>query len=207
MGVFDVPAAALIKVVAADLKKQGLKQPEWVMFVKTGSHRERAPDSPEWFYERAASVLYRVYKEGPLGAGSLRNYYGGKKRRGVRKAHFQKAGGKIIRVCLQELEKQGLIKKDKKGRIITGKGQSYLNRHAKETIAFTKQAEAKKIAGRAEKEKHSEKSEEEKKVEEELKKQEQAGKAKEKAKEEARKKEKKKEEKKKEEKKDEGKTE
>ncbi len=196
MGVFDVSASALIKVVAADLKKQGLKQPEWVMFVKTGSHRERAPDSPEWFYERAASVLYRIYKEGPLGTGSLRSYYGGKKRRGVKKAHFRKAGGKIIRVCLQELEKQGLIKKDKKGRSITGKGQSYLNKLAKETIAFTKQDETKKIAAKAEKEKHSEKTEEEKKVEEELKKQEQVGKNKEKAKEEAKKKEKKKEEKK-----------
>ncbi len=196
MGVFDVPASALIKVVAADLKKQGLKQPDWIMFVKTGSHRERAPDNPEWFYERAASILYRIYKEGPLGTGSLRNYYGGKKRRGVKKARFQKAGGKIIRVCLQELEKQGLIKKDKKGRIITGKGQSYLNKLAKETIAFTKQDEAKKIVAKVEKEKHSEKTVEEKKVEEELKKQEQVGKDKEKAKEEAKKKEKKKDEKK-----------
>ena len=196
MGVFDVPASALIKVIAADLKKQGLKQPEWIMFVKTGSHRERAPDSPEWFYERAASILYRIYKEGPLGTGSLRSYYGGKKRRGVKKAHFRKAGGKIIRVCLQELEKQGLIKKDKKGRIITGKGQSYLNKLAKETSAFTKQDETKKIAAKVEKEKHSEKTAEEKQVEEELRKQEQVGKDKEKAKEDAKKKEKKKEEKK-----------
>lgn len=196
MGVFDVPASALIKVVAANLKKQGLKQPDWIMFVKTGSHRERAPDSPEWFYERAASILYRIYKEGPLGTGSLRSYYGGKKRRGVKKAHFQRAGGKIIRVCLQELEKQGLIKKDKKGRIITGKGQSYLNKLAKETSAFTKQDDAKKIAAKIEKEKHSEKTDEEKKVAEELKKQEQIRKDKEKTKEEAKKKEKKKEEKK-----------
>ena len=193
MPVFDVPVWALIKAVAADLKKQGVAQPDWSVFVKTGSHKERAPDSPDWFFERMASILYRIYKQGPLGTTGLRNYYGGKKRRGVKTAHFRKAGGKVIRVCLQQLEKQGLIKKSKKGRAVTGKGQAYLNGKAKEALEVVKQVSAQKSAA---KEKREEKTSEEKNVEEALKKQERAVRDKEKAREEEKKKEKRKGEKK-----------
>ena len=195
MTVFDVQAPALIKVVAADLKKQGIEQPSWACFVKTGQHKERAPENEDWFFERLASVLYRVYKQGPLGTESLRSYYGGKKRRGVKKPVFRKASGKIVRVCLQQLEKQGLIKKSKKGRVITGKGQAYLNRKAKEAGEMAKRLEREKAVHKEEK--HGEKTEEEKKVEEALKKQEKEVRDKEKAREEEKKKEKKKEEKKK----------
>jgi len=126
-----VPAAELIKEVAKDLK-QRVKAPEWTRFVKTGSHVERAPNNPDWFFVRNASILYRIYREGPLGTGSLRTYYGGRKNRGKAPERKRKAGGKVIRVCLQTLEKDGLIKKDKKGRAITGKGMKYLNEKAKE---------------------------------------------------------------------------
>jgi len=190
VGVFDVPASALIKAVSVDLKKQGITQPEWSFFVKTGAHTERAPDNPDWFFDRMASILYRIYKEGPLGTGSLRSYYGGKQRRGCKRPHFRKAGGKIIRVCLQNLEKQGLVKKAKKGRVVTAKGQGYLNQRAKEAVAIAKQFEQEKAVARAEREKHEEKSVDEKKVEEVLRKQEQAVKQKEKAKDDAKKKEK-----------------
>ena len=131
VGIYDVPAAELIKEVAKDLK-QKIKAPEWSRFVKTGSHVERAPTNPDWFYVRNASILYRIYHEGPLGTGSLRTYYGGRKNRGRAPERKRRAGGKVIRVCLQMLEKDGLIKKDKKGRAITGKGVKYLNAKAKE---------------------------------------------------------------------------
>ncbi len=197
MTVFDVPASALISAVAEDLKKQGIEKPGWSLFVKTGPHRERAPDNENWFFERMASILYRIYKQGPLGTESLRTYYGGKRRRGVKRPHFRKAGGKIIRACLQNLEKQGLIKKGKKGRVITGKGQAYLNRKAKEAISVAKRLEEEKKKVREEKKRREEeKPAEEKKVEAELKKMEQEERAKKKAKEEEKKREKKKEEKK-----------
>jgi small subunit ribosomal protein S19e len=192
LSVFEVPTWALVKVIAADFKKQGITQPVWASFVKTGSHKERVPDSPDWFWERMASILYRVFKEGCVGTGSLRSYYGGKKRQGPKRPHFRKAGGKIIRLCLQNLEKQGLVKKSKKGRVITAKGQSYLNQKAKEAIAFAKEFEAQKLMAV----KHEKKTEAEKKVEEDLRKREQVEKDKVKAKEEAKKKEKHKEEKK-----------
>ena len=190
MGVFDVPAGTLIRVVAEDLKKQGIERPAWALFVKTGPHKERSPDNPDWFFERAASVLYRIYKEGPLGTESLRTYYGGKKRRGTKRPEFRKASGKVIRSCLQALEKQGLVKKGKKGRVVTGKGQSYLNRKSKEAVARAAEEKERPKERREEK-----KSEQEKRVEEALKKQEEMQRAKEKAKEE-KKKEKHKEEKK-----------
>ena len=130
MGIFDVDSHELIKEVATDFKKK-IVQPQWAIWVKSGQHTERAPQNPDWWFERAASILYRVYKEGPLGTESLRTYYGGRKNRGVKPQQRRKSGGKIIRVCLQQLEKEGLIKKGKKGRIITGKGQSYLNSMSK----------------------------------------------------------------------------
>jgi small subunit ribosomal protein S19e len=131
MAILDVPATELIEAVAADLKKQ-VKQPEWTGFVKSGRHRERAPHRHDWFYVRMASVLYRVYREGRVGTNRLRTYYGGRRNRGVKPHHFSRASGKVIRLCLQELEKAGLLKKEKSGRVISGKGESYLNAKAKE---------------------------------------------------------------------------
>jgi len=133
MGVFDVPSNELIKAIAEDLEKKfKVEQPEFTLFVKTGCSRERAPQQSSWYYVRLASLLYRIFKEGPVGVGSLRTYYGGKKNRGVRKHKFKKAGGKIIRAGLQQLEALGFIQKDKKGRIIAPKGQSYLTKKANE---------------------------------------------------------------------------
>lgn len=114
-------------------------KPAWTSYVKTGAHAERAPEREDWFFVRMGSLLYRVYKELPLGVGSLRTYYGGKKNRGVKKEKFRKASGKVIRTALQELEKLGFVKKEKTGRIITPKGQSYLNRKAKQVAEKFKQ--------------------------------------------------------------------
>ncbi len=129
----DVNPHALINMVAKDLKEnKGVKMPEFAAFVKTGSHRERAPDNPDWWFMRMASILRKVYISGTVDVNSLRNYYGGRKNRGVKPEQFRKAGGKIIRVCLQDLEKLGFVKiSDKKnGRVITSIGQKYLDQIA-----------------------------------------------------------------------------
>lgn len=125
MGIYDVPADMLLNNIAADFKAK-VKAPGFVKFVKTGAHKERSPINPDWFYVRTASILYRVYKDGPVGTGALRSYYGGRKNRGVRPEKKYRAGGKAIRLGLQILEKEGLVKKDKKGRIVTPKGEKYL---------------------------------------------------------------------------------
>lgn len=124
--VFDVPADALIGRVAEDLKAK-LKMPEWAKFVKTGSHKERPPAQADWYYFRAASLLRRIYTDGPVGVEKLRTVYGGRKDRGVRPKHFGKSGGKIIRFLLQELETLKFVKKSQKGRELAPEGRKYLD--------------------------------------------------------------------------------
>ena len=56
--IYDVPADSLISEVAKDLNEnKKINTPEWATFVKTGVHKERRPDSPDWWYVRCASVL------------------------------------------------------------------------------------------------------------------------------------------------------
>ena len=128
--VYDVPADILIDRLSKYLKEnvREVKPPEWAAYVKTGSHVERAPHNPDWWYVRAASILRKLYIKGPIGVSRLRKLYGGRKRRGVKPAHFRKAGGSIIRHILQQLEEAGLAEKDgNRGRVLTPKGRSLLD--------------------------------------------------------------------------------
>ncbi len=130
----DVPPNKFIEKLKMKLKEmEGISEPHWAKFVKSGCHRERPPEQPDFWYIRAASILRRIYLDGPVGVSRLRTYYGGRKRRGTRPDKFKKSGGKIIRTILQQLEKEGLIEKNKKGRKITPKGKSLLDRIAYET--------------------------------------------------------------------------
>jgi small subunit ribosomal protein S19e len=127
---YDVPADVLINRLSGYLKEniREIQPPEWADYVKTGSHAERVPQSPDWWYVRSASLLRKLYMNGPIGVSRLRKDYGGRKRRGVRPAHFAKAGGSIIRNILQQLETAGLSQKEGiKGRIVSGKGRSLLD--------------------------------------------------------------------------------
>lgn len=127
--VYDVPADLLINQVSKQLKEEKeIKPPEWANFVKTGAHKERRPESPEWWYVRCASILRRVYIDGPIGISSLRTSYGGKKDRGSKPEKFRKGSGSIIRVGLHQLEKAGLVEKVESGRITTSKGKSFLDK-------------------------------------------------------------------------------
>ncbi|MBR9681755.1 MAG: 30S ribosomal protein S19e [Candidatus Altiarchaeota archaeon] len=128
--VAQVSADAIISLIAQDLKTK-LEMPEWAKFVKTGPSREKPPTQREWWWIRSASILRRVYLDGPVGSNRLRTYYGGRKDRGVRSEKTYKAGGKIIRTILQQLEKQKLIKSTPKGKFITPSGQSYMDKLAK----------------------------------------------------------------------------
>jgi small subunit ribosomal protein S19e len=127
---YDVPADALISRLSDYMKGniRELSPPEWASYVKTGSHVERAPHDPDWWYVRAASMMRKLYTKGPIGVSHLRKEYGGRKRMGVRPAHFRKAGGNIIRTLLQQMESAGLVQKDGiKGRVVSSKGRSLLD--------------------------------------------------------------------------------
>jgi small subunit ribosomal protein S19e len=126
--VYDVPPKELIDAVALELKTAGKVQPpEWAAYVKTGVHKEMPPTNPDWWYVRCASVLRRVYIDGPVGVSRLRSYYGGKHRKTVATPHFAKGSGSIARTALQQLEKAGYIKKLKTGRQVTPEGQKFLD--------------------------------------------------------------------------------
>ena len=128
--VYDIPANILIRRLAQDLKsREEITPPEWMQFVKTGAHKERAPDDADFWFVRCASILRKVYLNGPIGTEKLRIAYGGKKRRGVKPNKFQKGSGAIVRTALQQLERAGFItKQPTKGRVMTDIGRSYMDK-------------------------------------------------------------------------------
>lgn len=133
VSVSDVDAQELIERVARELEKMGeMKPPDWSRFAKTGVHKERPPVQDNWWWLRAASLLRRIYLE-KSGVSRLRTAYGGRKRRGHKPEHKYKASGAVIRKVLQQLEAAGFVKKEeKRGRTITPKGQSFLNKIVRE---------------------------------------------------------------------------
>lgn len=133
VSIVEVPTAEFIARLKEELKKiEELKPPVWINFVKSGSHKERPPEQPDFWYIRTASVLRRIYLEGPVGISRLRTFYGGRKHRGYKPDAYRRSGGNILRKVLQQLEKVGFVVKDKKGRKMTPKGQKFLNGIAKE---------------------------------------------------------------------------
>lgn len=123
----------LVQKVAVYLKENKvIEPPPWAPFVKTGVHKERPPQDPDWWYIRAAAIMRKLYIRGPIGVSRLRTLYGGRHRRGHRPPKFAKGSGAIIRKILQQLEDAGLVQKaDKKGRILTPKGRELLEEAAK----------------------------------------------------------------------------
>ncbi len=129
----EVSADRLIEKVAGELQRMdGMKPPEWAGFVKTGVHKERPPAQDNWWWIRSASILRKLYLGQLTGVSRLRTEYGGRKNRGHKPEHKRKASGAIIRKILQQLEAEGMVKTEKgKGRLITPKGRSLLDKTAK----------------------------------------------------------------------------
>ena len=130
--IYNTDQSELIEKASEELKKiESIEAPDWALFVKTGMHKERPPMNNDWWYIRSAAVLRQVYRLGPIGVSKLRARYGGKKNRGVKREHFYKGSGSIARKILQQLEKEGFVKKDlknvHKGRSITAKGKKFLD--------------------------------------------------------------------------------
>jgi small subunit ribosomal protein S19e len=139
--VFDVPATLFVVKAGQKLKETGKVQtPEWAADVKTGTHRQYPPAQQDWYYTRCGSILRRIYMDGPVGVQRLRSLYGGKKNRGVKPNRHERSGGCIIRDALQQLEKAGLVKTIKGGRILTPAGMAFLDKVATETVNEKSQA-------------------------------------------------------------------
>jgi len=133
----DVNISKIIDKAGMALKNvKEVEMPSWGGFVKTGANKERPPANLDWWYIRTASILTKVYRHGPIGVSKLRTKYGGKKNRGYKPERFYKGSGSIIRKILQQLEKAGLVENKQvgvhKGKVITKKGKSFLDKIAKE---------------------------------------------------------------------------
>jgi len=80
--------------------------------------------------------LRKLYLNHPIGVARLRKVYGGRKNNGTAPEHKRKASGSIIRNILQQLEKAGLVKTEKrKGRMLTPKGRSFVSKSIKSISA------------------------------------------------------------------------
>lgn len=129
----DVPAEDLIEAIEAELKESDeVEPPEWAEFGKTGVDRELPPEQEDWWYTRAASLLRKVYLQGPVGVSSLKREYGGKHRKGVEKSHHEDGSGSVIRTALQQLEEEGLVETRNQGRVASADGQQLLDGFADE---------------------------------------------------------------------------
>ena len=129
--VYDIPADMLIRQVAEELKKNSqIQPPDWAAFAKTGVHKEMPPENNDWWYVRAASVLRRIYTDGPVGIERMRSIYGGKRNRGPAPSQFRKGSGAIIRTIFQQLEAAGYVSHGKEGRTVTAAGRSFLDNTA-----------------------------------------------------------------------------
>ncbi len=136
MGVYDIDSQEYNLKLAEALKKMPeFKQPEWADYVKTGPAKARPIDEPDFWHKRAASILRQIFKKKTVGVNRLRTRYGSKKNRGFQPEEFRKAGGKIIRIILQQADKAGLteitkitrnMKKKRSGRQLTKKGIEFL---------------------------------------------------------------------------------
>ena len=127
----DIDPRAFNREVARELKERKITiPPAWTPFVKTGMHRERVPAEKEWWHHRAAAILRIVAVKGPIGTSKLTVRFGGRKNRGVAPNKYTEASGNIIRKCLQQLEKGGLIKQVErsghKGRALTKQGAEFM---------------------------------------------------------------------------------
>ena len=128
---YDVPPSVLIERLARYLREEidEIVPPPWASFVKTGSHTQRPPQNPDWWFTRCASLLRKIYLKGPIGIERLRSEYGGRIDRGVKPEHARKGGGAIIRKALQQLQSADLVEPLRnRGRIVTSEGRRLLDR-------------------------------------------------------------------------------
>lgn len=135
--IYDVPADKLIDAAArrlADVTE--IRPPEWAGFVKTGVHREKPPVRKDWWHVRSAALLRKVYMLGPIGTERLAAEFGGNRDGGSAPKHPRAGSRSVVRKSLQQLKAAGLVADEpkNKGKIITAKGQSFLDNTAREVM-------------------------------------------------------------------------
>ena len=134
--VYELDAQEYNEKLAEALKGvEEFEVPEWLGFVKSGPAKERPINEADFWFKRAASMLRQIYKNKVVGVNRFRTKYGSKKNRGMKPERFKKAGGKIIRVILQQCDAAGFtriaedvkgVRSKKPGRELTVKGKEFM---------------------------------------------------------------------------------
>ena len=119
------------KLVTELKKMKDIKTPDWAPFVKTSSGKQRPPHRLDWWHVRAASVLSKIHKFGPIGTNKLSKQYGCRKNRGHKPERKVDGSRNIVRKCIQQLEAAKLIKQVKSpnaGKVLTKEGTELLKK-------------------------------------------------------------------------------
>src|SRR5437016_13134612 len=84
--VYEVPTPDLIEKLAKHLKENvgDITPPPCSEYAKTGAHKERPPQNPDWRDYRCASLLRKIYIHGPVGVARLRTAFAALRRAGNR---------------------------------------------------------------------------------------------------------------------------
>lgn len=127
-----VPSQLLIETIAEELRanEKIFQPPTWADYVKLGVSRENAPEQKkDWWYIRVASVLRKIYLNGPIGVIHLRKAYGGTKNRGGKPDKSRTGSGAIIRLAIHQLEKAGyVLSANNSGRVVSPTGRSFVDK-------------------------------------------------------------------------------
>ena len=136
---YDIPANMLISALADKLSdSKDIVAPDWSEYVKTGVDRERPPTQENWWAIRAASLLRKVAKQGPIGVTSLAQTYGTVMNNGAGPNTPGVASRHIIRTALQQLEAAGLVEMVATKEVDTEEGKQQLYSGRKLTSAGQK---------------------------------------------------------------------
>ena len=70
-----------------------------------------SPLDPDWLFYKAAAIARQIYVSQSIniGIGTLKAFFGKKKRNGVRPPKFTRSAGKIIREIVTQLKKNGSV--------------------------------------------------------------------------------------------------
>ena len=124
---YDIPANMMISALADKLAdSKDIVAPDWSEYVKTGVDRERPPTQENWWTIRAASLLRKVAKQGPIGVTNLAQTYGTVMNNGAGPNTPGVASRHIIRTALQQLEAAGLVEMVATKEVETEEGKQQL---------------------------------------------------------------------------------
>ena len=134
--VHDVPPRELIDAIAKKLQNdKTITIPEANLYSRTGVSKENPPTNKDWWYNRCASILRKIYIQSVIGIERLRSEYGGKRDMGSKPYRARSGSGSIVRRAVQQLEKAGYVTRIKgKGRVLTPKGRSFLDNTSHEVM-------------------------------------------------------------------------